>query len=265
MKPAWCPDGPHGMKITRVSSGYRLQYEGLADYLIDDISGMITIGLVPNASLDQALSFLLNQALPRLMAHQGAIFLHAGAVVVSRHGIGLMGASGTGKSTLVASFADAGHRILGDDGLMLEMQGNRVVAVPVHDGLRLWPDVANRIFGTCAPEMSADQKLQIASPGPRQRVKSARLGSLFVLSIGESEDICIERLPAHLGCIEILRHCFALDPTDREVSERKLDAVASISKTIPVSSIRFPRKFQDLANLRASIIDHQAGQGVADQ
>ena len=96
--------------------------------------------LKPGASKAEHDHFLADQVIPRLMAHAGSFVFHAGAVRLGETALVFMGESGRGKSTLVASFDQAGTALLGDDAMVLSTEDGVPAVRPVYPSLRLFPD-----------------------------------------------------------------------------------------------------------------------------
>ena len=119
---------------------------------------------------------------------RGRYFVHAaGAVDASGHAILLAGDSGEGKSTLVYALARAGWRILGDDGVVLEVRGARTVA-------HAWraPILVSRDLAFAFPELAASD-LPTRSDDHRRRVAisvttacRANVAALFFVARGSS-------------------------------------------------------------------------------
>ena len=67
-------------------------------------------------------NFLFGQALAVALVHQGIEPLHAAVVCLDAGAVGFLGDCTFGKSTLLATFLQAGHRVLTDDLLLLDQR-----------------------------------------------------------------------------------------------------------------------------------------------
>lgn len=56
--------------------------------------------------------------------------LQASAVAIGGRALLIEGAPGSGKSSLALALIDRGARLIGDDGVRLKLDGNRVIASP---------------------------------------------------------------------------------------------------------------------------------------
>jgi serine kinase of HPr protein (carbohydrate metabolism regulator) len=112
-----------------------------------------------------------------MRAHQ------ATAVAIAGRALLIEGASGTGKSSLALALIDRGAVLIGDDGVMLEPRGARLIALPHPNtrgllevrGLGLLP------FDVCeeAP-VALVLRLDPDAPRYRQAPESAELAGLAV-------------------------------------------------------------------------------------
>jgi hypothetical protein len=72
--------------------------------------------------------------------HQGLVALHVSAVQSGAGLVALAGDSGAGKSTLAAALGHHGFPLFADDTLILDREGEALVAMPGHKKLKLWAD-----------------------------------------------------------------------------------------------------------------------------
>jgi hypothetical protein len=79
----------------------------------------------------------------------------------------LVGPTGSGKSTLAYALARAGWAVLGDDGVIVEIRQQRVVAMGWREPLRV-----SRTLASVFPELATEQTAARAIPGDaRQRAE----------------------------------------------------------------------------------------------
>jgi serine kinase of HPr protein (carbohydrate metabolism regulator) len=67
---------------------------------------------------------------PNERARRGPLWLHASCVELSRTGVVLLGPSGSGKSDLALRLIDAGGRLVADDRLAVEREGEQLFGRP---------------------------------------------------------------------------------------------------------------------------------------
>jgi hypothetical protein len=95
---------------------------------------------------DDLAAYALGPVLMLALHLQGAVLLHASAVVMKGKAIVFAGHSGSGKSTTVAMLHRHGYTILSDD--VTELADGR--ALPSVPTMRLWPDVLEALYGSAA-------------------------------------------------------------------------------------------------------------------
>lgn len=98
----------------RTPDGLCFVCPGVASYRIS--AHAITVAPDPDVPPDMVTGMLVATALPALLWLRGRFVLHAGAVrLPGASGLAIAGASGSGKSTILAQLARAGAALIGDD------------------------------------------------------------------------------------------------------------------------------------------------------
>ena len=64
------------------------------------------------------------------MTKESSIILSASAVAIGGVALAIEGPSGSGKSSLALALIDHGARLIGDDGVALAREGDRIIASP---------------------------------------------------------------------------------------------------------------------------------------
>lgn len=156
--------------LHREDHGFRLAAQGLGIHLVSD-DGRRAWSHLPATEPWLTRKFVAAQLLPLLAVLAGIEVLHAAAVQLDGRVIGLVAASGTGKTSTAARLIGAGAGFVADDGLGLELDGDQVLAHP-----------GPRTLNLAAAQFEAMQ------PSPR-----ARLGvELGRSAIGDEVEVHIE-------------------------------------------------------------------------
>jgi hypothetical protein len=123
----------------------------------------ITMQLLPDADMAYATALLIATALPALLWLRGHFILHAAGIrMPGEQGVtAIVGASGSGKTTIARQLLDAGATLVGDDGLCLTMGAKQIFASGLPGGVHYWKG-EERIFEPYAGPQ--------ADPLPLQRV-----------------------------------------------------------------------------------------------
>ena len=163
------PNAEGGMALYRdpLREDLQLEFPERSEFTLTGSGNTIAVGLGPRAGIATVRHLLLDQLLPRVLAHRGETVLHASAVRIGTRAVGFMGKSGSGKSTLAAALAAENCALLSDDGLILELATSAVLALPTYTSLRLWSDSWHYLQGDTPRESalrSSHAKHRIAWP-----------------------------------------------------------------------------------------------------
>jgi len=251
-------EGGIPLSCARDGDAYRIGMTGLGTFLVEDGGGAIicpAAEALPGGTLEH---LLLDQVLPRVLAHRGRLVLHAGCVVTPAGAIGFLGDSGSGKSTLCAAFARAGFPLMGDDGVVVrETAPSGFEVLATYPGLRLLPDALGPLFagGTGdAPvaHYSAKRRLDrnhaelSLAAGPRP------LGALYLLDAGV--EIGIEPLGKRAAFTALLSAAFQLHLDDPNRSRELFERVGALCDAVPMRRLTYPRRFSQLDAVRAALL-----------
>lgn len=235
-------------------SSFELEFSCLATFTIRASTVALNRGDTHSDLPSETLDHLYHdQVLPRIVAHQGDVVLHAGGVVIGGRAVAVTAETGRGKSTLTATLHAAGHPILGDDALVVASDdaGHHVRAV--YPSLRLNPDSAAAFFpgeeGRPMAHYSPKRHLPIG-----ETLDTAPLAAIFLIS-EPTDDISARRLPPAEACMTLVANSFALDPTDKERAAGKLRKVAALVAAVPVWELRYPRDYARLPEVHRKIRD----------
>lgn len=260
------PDGSPWTSFFRVADGYLLRFPGLADFSVSADGGSIRAWPVPGVPEESLRQLYLNQVLPLALSRRDHLVFHSSAVEVGGVAAAFMGESGRGKSTLAASFATGGFRFLADDGLVLEMSGDRWQALPSHPSIRLWDDSRDMLAGAAmrpAPAAHFTAKGRFLAGDEMVFCGAARpLSRLYFLGDGAAAAATIEPLAARDAVIELVRHSFLMDIGERAALALHFERLAALANRTPCFRLDYPRRFERLPEVRAAIAAH-VGEGSA--
>ncbi len=238
--------------------GYRLRISNLAVDILPPSRIIVrpTLGLAQN-TIDH---FLADQVFPRLLAHSEKFVIHAGAVRIANAAVVMMGASGRGKSTLVASFDQAGLTMLGDDAMVISSLDTVPAVRSVYPSLRLFPDSIDAVMPgavTAGPvsHYTVKERIDVAVNGAVANLP-VPIHALFDLACASSNgEIVIRRLAPAQACMALVESSFALDPSDTIQARRRLDDASALARAVPAFEISYPRDYARLPEVRQAILD----------
>ncbi len=264
-------NGPPTLSLARQNEELLFRFRDLADFSINNDGNRIGAWPAPGTDDETLRHLLLDQVLPRLLAHQGRLVLHAGAVRVADEAIAFLGATGLGKSTLTASFRKAGYLLLSDDGLVLHPIEAEVTALPTYPSLRLWPDSVAGLYPeppTLAPMAHYSTKQRVVLSEEDLSGDPLPLAAIYVLApVHETgaPAISLTQLSPRDACMAIVENSFQLDVSDTRRAAAVLAKAAKVAKQVPAFRLSYPRDFALLPSVRATILNHRSprAEGIA--
>lgn len=260
------PTGELWLSCAKDAGGYLLRFPELADFSVDTNGREIVCVPGPETPPDTLRHLLLDQVLPLVLNLKGREALHATAVLTPLGVCAFTGPTGTGKSTLAASFLFAGYPFLSDDCLVLEENCGQILATPAYPGLRLWADTLGALcedHGLSLPVAHYTSKQRLV---PREHLRDLPAGPYPVVRVyslvrpaetGRGDglaDPLIERLSCRDGFMELISSAFRLDITDRTMLVRQFRFLERVVLHVPVRRLRVPNTFSLLPAVRESIL-----------
>lgn len=257
------PDGEKSLSYRWQDSCHWLRFPGLADFLLSAHAERISCFPFSEMPLETIRHLLLDQVLPRCLAHQGQIMLHASAVRLELGLILLVGDSGAGKSTLAGNFHRAGHPAISDDCVWVKENDHQILAVPSYGGLRLWDDSLEVLFPSDAhtPSMahySSKKRVTLNKDELPESGTGIPILAVIVLSPADpisASDVSLDRLSRRETFIAMLKQTFQLDLRDLERMTRHTQALGRIVPMLPSYQLSMPRDYDLLPVVRQKILD----------
>ena len=238
--------------------GYRLNFEGGADFVVSVDARRITV-FPASASLDTVRHLLIDQVVPLVLAHLGHFVLHASAFTTESGAVALAGPTGSGKSTLSASFGAHGSPFLADDALVIEPGAGGWLARPAYPGLRVWPDVVAAVHDSePSPVAPYTDKRRIgAGDGLPFSATPVKLIRIYALGYEEAEEIAVGPMSRRDALMTLIAHTLTMDPADTGRAVAQLDRAYALCRDVPVRRLTYPRELAALGEVRAAILgDH---------
>lgn len=238
-----------------------VRWSGLFEFVVSPEGHQVACWPLPNATPAALETYLLGQVLSFALIRRGVEPLHSTAVVIGGQAVGLMGDCGYGKSTLAASFLQAGYPLLTDDLLVAEKKGDRYIVHPGMPRIKLFPEVARSLLGEGVrgrPMNNTTPKLVIPLAGRQRHAAPAPLRALYVIRPPRSgrprKRVTIRRLSQRQAFLELTRNTFNSRVTDPERLKRQFLFATTLAHEIPVKSISYPRDISVLPSVREAIL-----------
>ena len=254
------PDGAVWTHFYRQEKAYVLRFPEFVDFEVSSDGYDVQAWPTPSVSPGTVQHLFLNQVLPLAMSRQGRLVLHGSAVDVNGRGVAFVGASGQGKSTLAACFATGGGRFLTDDGLHLEWVDGTCTVIPSHPSIRLWEDSQEALIAEAvlvAPPLEFTSKARLlAGADVAFCAQPLPLGCVYFLGGTEVSSVVITRLPPAAAMIELVKNAFLLDVEDRNLLALHFDELSQLANLPIYYHLDYPRRYECLPQVRASITSH---------
>lgn len=140
------PGGAPALQIYRLPQVDVMHFPDVADFYCHADRIVCNIHQLA-AKSDLVEAYFLGDVMNFWMERSGLPMLHASAVAIDGVAIAFLADSQGGKSSLAASFVQAGNPLLTDDLLPLEATTDGIVGRPGYPCFRLWPDLARHFAG----------------------------------------------------------------------------------------------------------------------
>jgi hypothetical protein len=216
------------------------------EFLLDPAAGRVTVRA---GDEDEALREhrIVSSAVCTLLAMRSDLVLHASAVAVGGRAVLFCGPTGRGKSTLALALGEAGHAVLGEDGIAISLGEEGPIAFPGARGVRVrsWGDDGRR-----RTDLAPD-------PGPREPPPCSVAAVVLLGERGEA--LAVEALdPA--------RALALLTPNLTHSGDRRAIGVAfgrlaRLLHAVPVFRASFPEDLDSLPNAAGRLLDGVASRG----
>ena len=269
------PDGEIALSCFTNGSRYHLRFSNRTDFTIAADGSSIRGYATGNHAIEAVRHDLLAQVLPRVLSHRGRLVLHASAVSTPHGVVAFLGNTGTGKSTIAASFSRLGLPAIADDCLVLDSPGPDLAGkgprvAPTLRGPRLWPDSATELIdrehlSSLPSEPGGKVSLPADADVGHDLPDSLPLEAAFVLHPSPSGGSLVSPVLTELSPAEALmstiEHSFQLDITDKSSQERRLKLFSRVAKNLPTYRLEYQQEYSCLDTLRQAVLELLAERG----
>ncbi|NJO14158.1 MAG: hypothetical protein HC870_03310 [Rhizobiales bacterium] len=201
----------------------------------------------PKADQDTIDHLVDDHIAPRIIAAGGDLVLHGSACVIDGCLAVFLGQTGSGKSTLAASMHADGHRLLGDDAVVISVVDGVFHGESVYPSLRLYRESIDQVFRddvrTTAMAFYSD-KLHVAADNLGDGTGPQRypIGAIYILTEGDA-GVMLDRFVPADACMALVENSFALDPHDPVAAAQRMAKAASVAAATACYELAYPYDF----------------------
>ena len=245
--------------IVGIDGEYYISFDGVARFQIDFTRRIVTIFDMAEDATPEALAHLLNDHVaPRILAGTGELVIHASAVEMDGHLAVFLGETGAGKSTLAASLHGAGHRLVGDDAIILAADSGTITGQSVYPSLRLYRESISAVLGDgvkSVPMAHYSDKQRLNLPTLAEiGSKPVPVGAFFFLIEDPNEKgVAAHAIAPALTCMGLIENSFALDTDDADAAAKRFQAASQVVGSVPGYELSYPWDFDLLPKVHAEI------------
>jgi hypothetical protein len=244
-----------------------VRWSGLFEFLISENGSSVLGHQINNTDTEAFINYLLGQVLSFAMVKQGIEPLHSTVVRIDNGAVGFIGDCGYGKSSLGASFLQAGYRLLTDDLLILKKNNGCFLAYPGFPRIKLFPKIAKKLIGEKVEGFPMNKRTsKLILPLDRHQFARAPvpLRAIYVLTPpagrSRSNKVTIRRLSQRRAFLSLLRNTFNTKVTEPERLKRQFAFFTQIVSKVPIKTLSYPRSLKSLPLVRDAILkDLQSG------
>ncbi len=233
-----------------------LFWEDLFQFWISAGGGQIVCGSIGAETMESFQVYLLGHALGFALVNQGQEPLHATVVRFNGRTVAFLGPCGAGKSTLASYLLRCGGQLVTDDLLRLDVDGERVLAHPGPQRIKLLPEPAGLYMSEKAhgvPMNPTTGKLIIPLRDPHRAESPVPVDALIQLDWPENDEVRMERLHGREAFLSIIAGTFNRRVTTPARLARQFRFAEAVCARLPVYRLRYPRDFELLPRLRDMI------------
>ncbi|MGB0109939.1 MAG: hypothetical protein WBP52_15695 [Terriglobales bacterium] len=252
--------------LGRHGDDYLLRFPDLADFEVLKNTKEIFCYPKPETTSDTIRHLLLDQVIPLLLSQQGRLVLHGSAVLTPHGAVAFLGETGRGKSTLASSFSEKGAPVLTDDCLLVKEADGQLLAVPSYQGLRLWPEAVDALFGQETPLVEVahytEKKRVDGNVGLSFCTEPAALRRIYFLAPAdesEGKSVSIVPLSPRDACMELVKFTYLIDITDRQRLRQEFERLSRLAALPLFYRLSFPRDFSLLPDVHRAILENARG------
>lgn len=184
--------------------------------------------------------------------------LHGGAVAVGPNlGVGFLGHSGAGKSSLVAAFIRQGCSVLSDEQVVLDVERRPFAVIPgipwVGAGRVMRDELASTLPPVSHPRQGV-RKQRLGIPAAAVAPAPVDLAGLVVLDRTPGAQLTWARLTGGDALISLVAYSYVPRSVLRMgLQQKRMEDLARVAEEVPIYRLTYPSGFGLLADVCSAI------------
>lgn len=199
---------------------------------------------------------LRDQIEPRIIAHKGALVIHAAAVEIESGAVLFVGKSGAGKSTIAAKISQLSGLLISDDAVEVAEANGKWCAKAINPSLRLLPEsveALSLLTDKSEPVAHYSRKAQFQIDGPKGPVP---ITTIFILDEPPAANrTSISAIRPANAFVALLKASFVLDPSRQDLMLKHKEGLSALLREAPVLNLSYKRDLSELAGLADEILN----------
>lgn len=242
--------------------GTYMRWPRFYEFNITDEGSRVACRPLQDCDVSVFQNFLFGQVLAVALVRQGLEPLHAASVVIDDVAVAFLGDCAYGKSTLLASFTNAGYRALTDDMLIVECWNSELRALAGFGRVKLMPDSAERfLHGAVGSSLTPlTLKRSFTLDASRHDHASRPLRLLYILPTPAERDharsIAIHSVPRVEVVRDVVKNTFSTHGLDRARLTRQFEHAVMIASRVNAFRLQYPAGLDHVPAVREAVLEH---------
>jgi hypothetical protein len=256
----------HDLALEDLAAGdwMRLRYQAGPTFVLKKDGSEISVSGMPSSALHDFETYLFGPISGLLLYLRGLTCLHASAIAREDKALVFVGMAEAGKSTLAATFARKGYRVLTDDILALARASTDIVAKPGIPRIGLWPESVEHLWGDedALPRQTPTwdkRHFDLTDKGLFQD-SALSVGAVYLLADREpNAALRIEPLVGTNAVLALIANKYVTRYAEREQGRRDFVLLSELAASVPVRRVTRNNALTDLnATCEAILADYDA-------
>ena len=227
------------------------------EFLVSSDGKRVLWRKLQNVADEVFFTYFLGHVLSFCLLTRGIEPLHATAIVVNGEALAFLGDSGCGKSTLAATFLGRGYSLLTDDVLVLEFNGENVLAHPSLARIKLTPHSADAVFQgrRSIPMNSFTSKMIFPLEAPQHMRDPVRLRAIYVLpEIPSDSQVEVRRLFGRASFLPLVANTFNNLVITPARLKQQFAFASRLTSSVPIKQMSYPKGLDLLPKIASTIV-----------